>query len=116
MGKEAPLATVTETSKPFPAHLILARSWRISRILLAERISKPVSTIEEPTPTIAEFDDVWAVDSPREGFGLDGRNPPRTIGSLTLIKEIGEIGGLGGSGLIVTGSRTATEISDLDAS
>jgi hypothetical protein len=116
MGIGAALAAVTDTNKPFSAHLILARSKRSSRLMLAERINKPISTRDKPTPTVAEFDGSNAVDSLKDGFGLDGRNPPRMDGSLTLIKEIGEIGGLGGSGLIVTGSRSATEISGLDAS
>lgn len=112
----AAFAVVTETKKPFSAHLILARSEPSSRILLAERINKPISTRDKPTPAVAEFDGSNAVDSLKDGFGLDGRNPPRTDGSLTLIIEIGEIGGFGGSGLIVTGSRSATETSGLDAS
>lgn len=61
--------------------------------------------------TVAKFDDVGAVDSPIEGFGLDDRDLSRTDGSLTLLDEIE---GSGVSGLIVTASSSATEHSGPD--
>lgn len=70
--------------------------------------------VDELLISVAEFDGVGLVDSPSEGFGLDGRNPPRTDGSLTLFEEVGDVEGSGVSGLTVTSSRSVTENSGPD--